>query len=374
MTTEDQVREHKIKAESAALEKLGCTPEQVAKHVKPMQPKPKQKPKQKPKRPVAASKPVAAPKPILAETTIKSPCQRARERAQATWRDRFRVHPAAEKLPRMSNAELKALSDDIRQNGLNTPIDFRKVGEEREILDGIHRMDALAMAGIEPTFRELKLNDAEAVRYVISQNAHRRHLTPEQKRQYIADLLKADPSLSDRQIGKATASDHKTVAAQRARMESGGEIPHQEKRKGADGKVQPVKGTVKARKQPTPGSKADLARKAKLQQKTRETFDRTLFIIEQHCTLDDELIVPPLSAAEREAAVGSLLRSMLALGELLSRLELDAEEKRIVATLREAGQQWVARLETVNDTPKEENTNAADRDVNVDSAAGQISA
>jgi hypothetical protein len=160
------------------------------------------------------------------------------------WRQSFKVHPAAEKLPRMSDAELRALSKDISENGLSTPIDFRMVGEDREILDGRHRMDALEMAGIEPpakAFRELDLDEAGAVLHVISMNIHRRHLDHEQKRQVIADLLKADPSLSDRQIGKAAAADHKTVAAQRGRMERTGELPQLKKRKGADGKIRKAK-------------------------------------------------------------------------------------------------------------------------------------
>jgi hypothetical protein len=66
-------------------------------------------------------------------------------------------------------------------------------------------------------------------------------LDNEQKRQVIADLLKADPSMSDRHIGKAAAADHKTVAAQRDKMVSTGELPQLKERKGADGKVRKVK-------------------------------------------------------------------------------------------------------------------------------------
>jgi hypothetical protein len=164
------------------------------------------------------------------------------------WRSKFRVHPAAEKLPRMSEAELQVLSKDISENGLATPIDFREItlhGKRvREILDGRHRLDALELLGRDPpekAFRKLKLDDAGAVLHIMSMNVHRRHLSPEQKRQVMTELLKADPAQSDRQVAKIAKADHKTVAAQRDRMEATGELPQLEKRKGADGKTRKAK-------------------------------------------------------------------------------------------------------------------------------------
>jgi hypothetical protein len=165
-------------------------------------------------------------------------------KTNSKWRSKFRVHPAADKLPRMTDAELRALSEDIRTNGLSATIDCRLIGKEREILDGRHRLDALEMAGIAPrpnAFRELELDDAAAVLHIMSMNVHRRHLNAEQKRQVIAELLKADPAKSDRQLGKIAKADHKTVAAQRDRMEATGEIPQVTERAGADGKTRKAK-------------------------------------------------------------------------------------------------------------------------------------
>jgi hypothetical protein len=71
----------------------------------------------------------------------------------------------------------------------------------------------------------------------MSANAHRRHLTREQKRDAIAALLKLDPERSDRQIGKDLGADHKTVGAVRAKAEVTGEIPHSPERRGADGRI-----------------------------------------------------------------------------------------------------------------------------------------
>jgi hypothetical protein len=77
--------------------------------------------------------------------------------------------------------------------------------------------------------------------YVLSVNAHRRHLTAAEKRETIARLLKADPARSDRATSKITNVDHKTVASVRNELEGRGEIPHVSTRGDAAGRQQPVR-------------------------------------------------------------------------------------------------------------------------------------
>ena len=74
------------------------------------------------------------------------------------------------------------------------------------------------------------------IHIVASLNAHRRHLTAEDRRKRIEALVAADPAKSDRAIAKAAKVDHKTVAAVRANKEATGEIPQLTARTGADGK------------------------------------------------------------------------------------------------------------------------------------------
>jgi hypothetical protein len=209
------------------------------------------------------------------------------------WRAHLPVHPAADLFPLMSETDpqaLKELAEDIRKNGLQCPVLIHHQEAEdgtrkSYLIDGRNRLDAFALLGwlgpkrerrhrerendygridpltityptgndafglISPTFRHnacfddrLDLHDdGDVYRAVLALNIHRRHLTAEQKRDLIAQVLKLQPETSDRKIGEAVKADHKTVASVRAELESTGEISPVEKRVGADGK---------ARKQP----------------------------------------------------------------------------------------------------------------------------
>jgi len=196
------------------------------------------------------------------------------------WRDVLPVHPAADLFPLMSETELRELGEDIRKNGLQNPIVIwahnvpnNQEGVKYSLLDGRNRLDAMELVGIEftlffggPRGREnwiidadIRLPDREETGvqldfgsdpydFVISANAHRRHLTAEKKRNLIAKLLKATPEKSDRAIATIAKTDHKTVGAVRAEKEGRGEIPHVETRTDSQGRKQPAqKGWSKER-------------------------------------------------------------------------------------------------------------------------------
>jgi ParB-like chromosome segregation protein Spo0J len=151
----------------------------------------------------------------------------------------------------MSDADFDELVTDIKTNGLQQPI----VCYQGKILDGIHRSKACHIAGCKPTFVEFKGTDKEAEAFVISANSRRRHLSPEQRRNIIAKLLNTDPSKSNRQIAQEAKADHKTVGAERERLQSTGEIPQLETTTGADGRTRRRKsgklkgGSAKGRKE-----------------------------------------------------------------------------------------------------------------------------
>jgi ParB-like chromosome segregation protein Spo0J len=203
------------------------------------------------------------------------------------WRDILPVHPAADLFPLMSEAELRELGEDIKANGLQQPV----IVYDGQLLDGRNRLDAMALVGIKfkiklhrdgprspprlvmeanidlPFCGGLKcpteIDDPYA--YVISANAHRRHLTAEQKRDTIAKLLKANPEASDRQIAKQIDSSPTTVGAVRKQKEASGDVSKLDTRKDTKGRKQPSTKPKKATAKLADGSKVkidDLGAKA----------------------------------------------------------------------------------------------------------------
>jgi hypothetical protein len=160
------------------------------------------------------------------------------------WRDHWKVHPAADLFPLMSESELRELGEDIKANGLISPL----IKCEGKLL-GRNRLDAMELVGLKLHVAVNEITPGDPYDYVLSANLHRRHLTGEQKRELIAKVLKAKPEASNRKIAKQTKADDKTVAKVRRDLESGAEIPHVEKTEGSDGKKYKAK---KKTPRPTP--------------------------------------------------------------------------------------------------------------------------
>jgi hypothetical protein len=124
-------------------------------------------------------------------------------------------HPLADLFPLIDGDEFDRLVDDIRDNGQREPI----VLFEGKILDGRNRYRACLEAGAIPETRPFDPDmEGSAEAYVLSVNAHRRHLTLEQKRGLIIELLKANPSQSDRAIARQVGVDNKTVGSLRRKL------------------------------------------------------------------------------------------------------------------------------------------------------------
>lgn len=156
-------------------------------------------------------------------------------------------HPLAALFPMLpeGSQELADLFADIATNELHTPITLY----QGQILDGRHRAAAAIAADLEAWAMEFEGTEDDARAYVMSVNLHRRHLTAEQRRELIKAELKADPTQSDRAIAEKVKVDKNTVALQREKLESGGEIHHLTKRTGKDGKSQAA---AKPKKVPVP--------------------------------------------------------------------------------------------------------------------------
>jgi hypothetical protein len=155
-----------------------------------------------------------------------------------SWRDVIPAHPAADLFPMMTRAELIALGEDIKANGLQTaPILWEaEKGAPYQLLDGRNRLDAMEAVGlpvidtngrwlvqdIDRLCRRIRGDDPYSM--AVSVNIHRRHLTADQKRDLIAKLLKATPEKSNRRIAKAVGVSHPHVGKIRMEMETVGDV------------------------------------------------------------------------------------------------------------------------------------------------------
>ena len=93
-------------------------------------------------------------------------------------------HPACLLFPRLPDDELRALAEDIRQNGLLNPI----VTLDGAILDGRNRLAACRIAGVKPRFVEWG-GDGSPLAWVVAVNLVRRHLTASQRAVVAFELL-----------------------------------------------------------------------------------------------------------------------------------------------------------------------------------------
>jgi ParB-like chromosome segregation protein Spo0J len=122
----------------------------------------------------------------------------------------MRHHEYAALFPMLPDAELQSLANDIRDNGLETPI----VTLEGAILDGRNRHRACEIAGVSPRFEEYTGKDP--MQFVISHNLHRRHLDESQRGMIAARLANLrDGVRSDRQgssIGLPTHTQSEAAA------------------------------------------------------------------------------------------------------------------------------------------------------------------
>ncbi|MDB5314052.1 MAG: hypothetical protein JWO38_8254 [Gemmataceae bacterium] len=147
------------------------------------------------------------------------------------------VHPLAERYPLMGEEEFGAFKADIQTKGLKNPISTF----EGKILDGRNRYRACRELQKEPVFAEFTGTPEEASAFVDSQNLRRRHLTQDQIRCIVAEMVKRKPERSNRDIAACANVSDKTVGAVRARLEATAEIPQLTKTTGRDGKARPAR-------------------------------------------------------------------------------------------------------------------------------------
>jgi hypothetical protein len=178
-----------------------------------------------------------------------------------SWRDVLPIHPACKLFPPMSPDELQALGEDIQKNGLTSSIALWRAdpAAQLQLIDGRNRLDAIELVIGRPVLvSELGVEiETDSIRwyggpiiiieppadpyaYVVSANIHRRQLTPKQKDDLIAKLLKAAPEKSDRQIARTVKASPTYVGKVRAEKEATGDVSTVDTRTDTRGRQQPA--------------------------------------------------------------------------------------------------------------------------------------
>jgi len=139
-------------------------------------------------------------------------------------------------MPRLSPEEYADLEQSIKDEGVLVPIVVSTGGQ---IIDGHHRAEIARRLGIHCP-EVIKQGDPTELRtFAYSLNLNRRHLSREQRRDLIAQSLREDPQLSNREHARRTGADDKTVAAIREPLVATAEIPQLDRTTGADGRERP---------------------------------------------------------------------------------------------------------------------------------------
>src|SRR5438552_3635682 len=118
--------------------------------------------------------------------------------------DELRPHPNADLIPPMRATEYEDLLADIREHGIQTPLDIHN----NVVLDGRHRLAVAKVIGLDevPT-RQVDLGSESAMTYMLKMAVLRRHLNDDQ-RAALAAMWKRECA---RPRGRPQKKDHDAV-------------------------------------------------------------------------------------------------------------------------------------------------------------------
>jgi hypothetical protein len=167
----------------------------------------------------------------------------------------------------MSEPELKELGEDIKKNGLTSPIVLWQADPKapEQLLDGRNRLDAIELVTrkqVEIGAPSLMAGDdffapnrvvtldksVEPYAYVISANIRRRHLNVEERQHLLIELIARSPEKSNRDIARSVGVSHHTVGQARAKGEQLGRVAQLDKTIGKDRKARPTKRSTSPRR------------------------------------------------------------------------------------------------------------------------------
>ena len=150
--------------------------------------------------------PAAAPTPISGPDSVDT--QLKEQRSLFT----MPVHPVAAMVPRIEGESFEMFKRSIQDEGQRERI----ATWHGSVIDGRNRLAACLALGIMPQSNEMEFeNEAECVEYIISRNIHRRHLTDDQRKMIMAELVtkkQGDPEILGVAIAAVARMGHVSEA------------------------------------------------------------------------------------------------------------------------------------------------------------------
>ena len=129
-------------------------------------------------------------------------------------------HEASKLFPLMQDEEFQDLVNDIKENGLLSPIMLF----ENKILDGRNRLLACKELGIDPKFSEWNaLSDVSPILWTISMNLKRRNLSPSQKAMIAVEakpILEAEAKKHQQEHGNTSPGKPKNTFVKNDKSDS----------------------------------------------------------------------------------------------------------------------------------------------------------
>lgn len=141
-------------------------------------------------------------------------------------------------MPRLTSDEYADLEQSIKTDGVLVPIIVSPGGE---IIDGHHRAEIARRLGVHCPEVVKHGAPAELRTFAYSLNLNRRHLTRDQRRELIAQSLRQDPQLADREHARRTGASPTTVGTVRGDLEAAGDVSKLDTRTDSLGRQQPAR-------------------------------------------------------------------------------------------------------------------------------------
>lgn len=244
-------------------------------------------------------------------------------------------------MPPLASDEYQELYEDIRANGVIEPI---HVDEGGIVIDGHHRSKIASELGIPcPVITHDDLDDAGKRSLAFTLNLKRRHLNREQRRALIAESLKADPQLSNREHARRTGSSPTTAGEVRREMEDEGRLSKLDSRISGDGRERP---STQPSRTPEPAPVPESPHAAVLPQ---EDLDELNAPIEERSKSEPQKPRAEAITSRFTSAIVDLNRVLDKFNRIVTDANFHRNKEKVAATHRHDLNRAISELQTLAD-------------------------